>query len=74
MPNGQPENIHTSIIIWPEKIVLENIYIFFTNVCVHLHEVTNSEKGGHKFEGEWEGIYKKAWEEERKGINAPIKL
>lgn len=31
-------------------------------------------KGGHEFEGQWGGFYKRVWREERSGKTVVIKL
>lgn len=47
-----PENIHTSIIVWTEQLIFGNI-----NKYTHMHAITTDGKRGHGFEGKQEGVY-----------------
>ena len=44
------DHIHTDDIIESEKAIFRNIYVY---TCTCMHAITNSEKKGYEFEGEW---------------------
>ena len=70
-----PENTCVSNIIQADRLYL-GIYIFLC-VCVYIcmcvytyicmHACNNSEKKGHKFEGQWRGVYGRVGRKEVKG-------
>lgn len=37
------------------------------------HSITTVEKRSHRFEGEWGGVYRKVWRNEREGRDVVIK-
>lgn len=41
----EPENKHTSNIVWTQEVIFRNIYVY---TCTHMKAITVSEKGGHK--------------------------
>lgn len=57
-----PQNMHGSEIIWTEQFIFRNVSAY-----TYAYVMTINEKKGCGFEGEREGIYKKAFREEREG-------
>lgn len=39
---------------------------------IYMHAIKINEKRGYKFEGEWGGLYKRVWREERERRNVII--
>lgn len=63
--------MHTSIIIRTEWVIFRNMYVY---AHTYVHEITISEKGGHKFEREQGGVYGQVLREVKEGRNVAIKL
>lgn len=66
-----PESIHTNNIIWAQRVIFGNIYVY-TNK--YIHAKTIYEQRGHGFERDQEGVYGRVWREVREERNGVIKL
>lgn len=61
------------------KVTLYGLSRLYLGVCVcvhntHMHEITDNERRGYEFEGEWEGVYGPLWKDKKQGIKVLILL
>lgn len=65
IPNGQPENIRRSNMMWTEKAIFRYIPVY---TYIFIHTVTISERRCHGFEGDMGGFGVMGEKEERNAV------